>query len=343
MVCYNIVQATLERGVQVHLEMNSAQYSGQEPGLGGERCQSYMDGPNGREPALGGNRRVDLSILDELSRGLWVPAERLRRAARLIPPEMRVRYRDALLARLGQADPNARQPAPKPWQSGRDQRVRIIDSLGVVGDESVLPALIPLLRDANPEVRLAAIAALGELRCPGAVLSLCRIVGDPPPGAYVRAAAIDSLAAIRHPDALPCLIEVIEGQGHGRERRKAILALAKIGHPDAIPALTRLLRAEAEPVLRACAARALRVLLQARVEPPEPDVMWALSGALADREASVRLVCAETLAELKGPLARRMLSYALTDSDERVRAVAARVLRDLQLVPPDRPASVAQP
>jgi hypothetical protein len=342
-VCYNIVQVALERGVQMHLGMNSARCTGQEPGLGGERCQSYMDGPNGREPALGGNRRVDLSILDELSRGLWVPAERLRRVARLIPPEMRTRYRDALLARLGQADPNARQPAPKPWQSGRDQRVRIIDSLGVVGDESVLPALIPLLRDANPEVRLAAITALGELRCPGAVPPLCRIVQGQPSGTYDRAAAIDALAAIRHSDALPCLIEVIEGQEHGRERRKAILAFAKIGHSDAIPALTRLLRAGDEPGLRTCAARALRVLLQARAEPPEPDVVRALGGALVDREAAVRLVCAETLAELEGPLARRMLSHALTDSDERVRAVAAYALRDVSPVPPDRPASAAQP
>jgi HEAT repeat protein len=313
--------------------MTSVRYTSQEPGLGGGRRQSQMDRPNGREPALGGNRRVDLSILDELSRGLWVPAERLRRVARLIPPEMRIRYRDALLARLDQADPNARQPASKPWQSGRDQRVRIIDSLGVVGDESVLPALVPLLSDANPEVRLATIAALGELRCPGAVLPLCHVVQGQPSGTYDRAAAIDALAAIRHPDALPFLTEIVEGQGNERERRKAVLALAKIGHPDAIAALTRLLRAGAEPGLRACAAHALHVLLRAGAEPPEPDVMWALGGALADREAAVRLICAETLAELEDPLARRVLSHALTDSDERVRAVAARVLRDLHVPP----------
>src|SRR5947207_6385225 len=152
-----------------------ATHPGFEPSLGGERRQIIL---TGAEPQLGGDRRVDLPLLDVLSRGMWTPVEELRRIIRHIPASQRAAYCDALLTRLAAADPSERLPEVKPWRGGRDQRVRIINSLSLLGDRRIGVALARLVHDPNAEVRHASIMALGSLGDEYAVPTLAGVLGE---------------------------------------------------------------------------------------------------------------------------------------------------------------------
>ena len=99
----------------------STQSIGYEPGLGGYNRPPAL---SGAEPQLGGSHRLDLKILDFLSRGLWTSIGELEQVTRHIPPDLRSRYRDALVARLQLVNPADLLPEVKPWRGGRDQRVR---------------------------------------------------------------------------------------------------------------------------------------------------------------------------------------------------------------------------
>jgi HEAT repeat protein len=51
--------------------------------------------------------------------------------------------------------------------------------LGAIGDVSVVPALLPLLDDLDPDVRGATASSLGQLGDPRVVEGLLRVMKDP--------------------------------------------------------------------------------------------------------------------------------------------------------------------
>jgi HEAT repeat protein len=295
----------------------STQPTGYDPRLGGDR-QPFRR--TGAEPQLGGEQRIDLAILDHLSRGLWASVEELRRVARLIPPGWQGRYRDALVARLDLVDPDALLPEVKPWRGGRDQRVRIIDSLGIVGDASTVDTLVSLLDDPNAEVRQAAIAALGRLRAVSALPGLSALIRQPDRTSSDRIAAADALAQIAQPDAVPPLIEALDVTGKSFVQRRIVRALGCLGDARAVWPLVGMLRGGPDVRLRAEAARALGHIGDIRA------VLYLREG-VDDLNEDVRLACVGALARFEGAVARDGLAYALSDLSEHVRLAAGRALR----------------
>lgn len=287
-------------------------FPGLDPALGGERRPPAI---NGTEPQLGGDKRIDLSVLDTLSRGLWTSPVELQRVIRRIPSAQRAAYVAALLARLEFADPDERLPEVAPWRGGRDQRVRILVSLGVLGDASVGADLAPLIDDPNAEVRQAAMTALGRLRDTESVTLLLGVVASPERSIHDRITAAEALADIGSPDAVPGLLECLDPGGSGIVERRVIAALGASGGDEAFVALTELLQQGVDAGIRQEAAYSLGRLNDLRSVPP-------LSQGLDDPSPDVRYACISALAKLQGPLVRAALTYALSDPDERVRGAA---------------------
>lgn len=294
-------------------------YPGYDPALGGERRTPAL---SGAEPQLGGEQRINLSLLDMLSRGLWTSAEELRRVIQQIPSGQRSLYVGALLARLEIADPDKRLPEVAPWRGGRDQRVRIIVSLGVLGDPSVCDALARLLQDENAEVRQCAMNALGRLSDPRAVPPLLNILGSSDHTIHDRVAAAEALAAIRSADAVPGLIECLDVQRGGMVHRRIVHALGRTGGEEALWAVVDVLQHCHDSATRQEAAHALGLIDDMRA-------LLYLAEALDDPSADVRYACIQAIQHFQGPIVRAAVGYGLSDPDERVRAAAATARRVL--------------
>ncbi len=121
--------------------------------------------------------------------------------------------------------------------------------------------LVKFARDEELEVRLPAIAALGERRAKGAVPALCALIrgatahNEP---VVVREAAIAALGNIGSARAVGALAEVLGGGGLlGRLRAPALRvaaarALGAIGSPEAKAALSQYTRSRHRAVRDAC-------------------------------------------------------------------------------------------
>ena len=151
----------------------------------------------------------------------------------------------------------------------------------------VLPPLLELLADADPEMRLYAALVLGELNNPEATPALQAALTDPHPN--VRYHAIEALGKIRAAEAVEDLCAIAAG-GDFSLAFPALDALRRIGHPRAAAAVLPLLQDE---MLREPAAEALGELgdqeaviplaqLLNQPQPPALAVALALVG-LYDR------------------------------------------------------------
>jgi HEAT repeat protein len=121
-----------------------------------------------------------------------------------------------------------------------------------------------------------------------------------------RQLVADILGEIRHPSAVPALLEAARGQ-YFTVRARAASALAKIGDAQAVPALIALL-ADNEPTVRIAAALAVGKFR-------DPSSLIRLSDLLLeDREIEVRQAAAQGLAETKLPQAVPYFIEAMADS-----------------------------
>lgn len=304
--------------------------AGYEPSIGNNAFSAPV---SGAEPQLGGVKRLDMAVLDYLSRGLWTSVEELRRVTRRIPRDQQSAYRDALIARLGLVPPGQELPYVTPWRGGRDQRVRIIDSLSILGDESTVPLLEQLVNDANAELRQTVITALGRLRSDKSIPVLCMVLRQPERGVYDRAAAADALALIAHPASIEQLADAFQRETSAIVLRKIIHALGCTGDERALPHLIDGLRDVDSELVRAEAAHSigrLRILRGALY----------LVEALDDASEEVRLACVIALQNYNNEIAKAGLSYAATDASQRVHDAARRALQRLSDL---RPSSLSSP
>lgn len=116
------------------------------------------------------------------------------------------------------------------------------------------------------------------------------------------------------------LAEILRSSGDPGFRARAALALGQIGGPDAEAAITRALTDPAAPV-RVQVADALRRITGARAVTP-------LQGLLtADEDPGVRRAAARALGYLREPEAVAALSAAASDANPSVRREIARALR----------------
>ncbi|WP_405983207.1 fumarate reductase/succinate dehydrogenase flavoprotein subunit [Streptomyces sp. NBC_00158] len=212
-------------------------------------------------PELGAGLRAALEVADPAVRAA---ALEVLRALRLGDAGV---YAAAYGAALAESDIEVRVTAVRALVSvdaavelaaaaadpAREVRVAVARGLAAVRDPAPGP-LDPLLDDADPLVRGAALAALAATGCPPGYASLAGAgLGDP--AWQVRAGAATALRAAAPGRAVPALAKVL-ADANADVRKAAVLSLLR--HRDAPGARTALAAATADPDadVRAYAARA---------------------------------------------------------------------------------------
>lgn len=287
-------------------------------------------------PQLGGPPRIRLKkdILNDLNCGRWVPAKELEQVVRLIPPDQTRRYAEALLASLEAAPPD---PEPTFWQRlfrrRRDERLNLIDSLGVLGDPVAAPALRARLTD--PDLRARAIVALGRLRSAYGVEPLTHLLSNPGLSDNEQHCVVEALGLIAHAGAIPVLFSILDGDHPATLKRSAIESLGKIcqaAHQDEREIDVQVIDCLCEVVhLRSDDYRYRKVAARALARSGDPRAVVTLMDCLHDRSGEVRYTAARGLAWLGDAAAIPALTIAsATDPDPRVREAASLAIDRLQ-------------
>jgi HEAT repeat protein len=266
------------------------------------------------------------------------------------------RVRAAACAALVRSEHPARVEVLRDALIDADPWVRYVAvrSLGVIGDTSVVPAILTALeRDTAPHVRLAAIevvgrlqpddalqileplaqasdhdvaraaiAALGHVDRPDALRVLESLLRAPEP--LRRHAAIDALA-VRHDTRVPHMLQwVAAADEQPNIVEAAVDALARVGvreDQQAGEATRALIALTAEPTRRERAISALSNLPARRI----PDI----AGGLRHPATDVRRASVQVLSRMKQPDASRELEFALLDVSPSVRLTAVSEIKRL--------------
>lgn len=169
-----------------------------------------------------------------------------------------------------------------------------------------LPPLVPalgglLVRDAAPELKVAAVEALATMATPGAMQQLERAVDDD--HRDVRIAAVRVLGARGHRAALPRIEAVVLGKdlraSDLTEKMVFFEAYGMLSGAEAVQhlkpmlALGGFMRKKQEPEIRACAAMALGKI-------GTDEARSALEEAMQDKDPLVRNAIAKALRESRG-------------------------------------------
>ncbi len=214
------------------------------------------------------------------------------------------------------ADSPSPAPAPGlpdagPGPTGRAGASRILELLALVEESPGLGELRPYLGSADPAVRAAAVAALGETGPVGAGPALAACLADADQA--VRAAAAASLRE---------LLEVLPGEPELGDGLRAALAV-----PDpavrsaALEALRALRLGDAELYAASLADADTEVRIHAVRALVSVDAAPALAAAAVDPAREVRVAVAKGLASVRAPAPGR-LDPLLADSDPLVRGAA---------------------
>ena len=181
------------------------------------------------------------AALDMLAR-IGDPAAEL--VALLDNPSAPTVLRWLALERLGAA-PAARELALRRLELGADDlflQSAIIGLLGAHAHQAALPSLRRLARGAEqaPQLRRAAVAALGRLSGPEATEALLAIAADPTAPGELRCAAADALPAELSGEPRAALRQAARAARQQPEPGLALArALARAGDHEALPALVR--------------------------------------------------------------------------------------------------------
>lgn len=143
--------------------------------------------------------------------------------------------------------------------SDEDEATRELAALGLAlyGDESVIPSLQTLYREAAPATAQAACLALARLATPACVTALAELA-DAPADADRRAALVDALAVIGQPECVPPLLELLGDQRTAALPPHAARALEALREGRAGPTTTSAPASAATKTVAERAAAALQ-------------------------------------------------------------------------------------
>ena len=137
------------------------------------------------------------------------------------------------------------------------------------------PLLVQVVREPSAEARLAQVAALAELKDPGALGAMLALVNDPSAAVRLRAAgaaadlSADPTARRRTADALRNAFDAADAQTRAgrRERRDLLTALSRLNEPDLLNFYVAVLTRPPRPSgpVRAAALAGLTTLASDRV------------------------------------------------------------------------------
>jgi len=211
--------------------------------------------------------------------------------------------------------------------------MNVIESLKQSGN---IHGLIRLLDNRNPDVQWKAADALGILGEP-ACDPLIRILEFPKP--HVRLGAIEALGDIRCPRSVEPVMERLRCESDSEIRFVAALALGQIGDRRAVPALEEALR-DKDRYVRYGAVMALEMLswtpddvetvaymLIAQQEwetlpAMKESAVRPLLKILGDPNPKTRQKIVELLGDIRSPEAKKACEDALLDPDPGVRQTA---------------------
>lgn len=242
-------------------------------------------------------------------------------------------------------------------ETARETRRLAVRAVGRLGDRSAVPALIRLVNDLDEEVKTAAVGALGTLGAIDAIdalteqlsgpsdayrakvaYSLGQIAANPKAGKAgeeaMRTLVINlaqsqqrqgSREALRVAGtaSVPALVEHLQGRIAG-DPATAVALLAEIGDPRA----TATLAGELDR-----GRVAMPLVLRALGATQDPAALVPVLGALASKDAAIRLAAMEALRPLIGNDARAgdVLMEHLADEELEVRVLAAEYLGILRV------------
>lgn len=192
-----------------------------------------------------------------------------------------------------------------------DVKVAAARSLGLLAIPETVDALLDELPDDNPAVRIAAADALGRIGDRRAVDSLSRLASEDPQLAVRRTAEAALRRIARH--SVDPLVRALAGDSL-EERLQAVASLLQQGRTAVMP-LTGLLT-HPDSAVRASAADVLGTI-------GDPACLDALLPLIHDHDSSVRLAVARALGRIQHPRCAERLARALRDNDPMVAAVAA--------------------
>jgi len=253
-------------------------------------------------------------------------------AARHLAPETLGRFvgddenavlRNAALSALERQGPYA-VPHLVSLSRGENPEVAMfaVQILSRIKDPGSAQALLPLLEHADSNIAQAAIEALGALRAREAVPGLIRLLDA---DLWLQFAAVAALGEIGDPRAVRPLLDTMANE---MLAEPAVDALARIAAPDALPNLLALLADQDRLPLRDGVLKACAAILEAHAASPsvftrfrrkldeerrEPGVLDYLSGLLGSGDvplarAAASVVLAAQLEKLYPQVVRRALS-----------------------------------
>lgn len=242
-------------------------------------------------------------------------------------------------------------------ETARETRRLAVRAVGKLGDPSAVPALIRLVSDLDEEVKTAAVGALGTLGAVDAIdalteqlsgpsdtyrakvaYSLGQIAATPKAGKAGEEAMRTLVINLSQPQqrqgsrealrvagraSVPALVEHLQGRIAG-DPATAVALLAEVGDPRA----TATLAAELER-----GRVAMPLVLRALGATGDSAALVPVLGALASKDAAIRLAAMEALRPLIGNDARAgdVLMEHLADEDLEVRVLAAEYLGILRV------------
>jgi cyclophilin family peptidyl-prolyl cis-trans isomerase/HEAT repeat protein len=208
--------------------------------------------------------------------------------------------------------------------AGPNVRLEAVAALGALKDASSMEIVLDAVTDPWPAMRAAALRALKDIDLDTFVVVLSGLDADPHPG--VRRAVVSLLPALGPARALPRLSALMTGQDPAAAAA-AIEAMAGMAEkPKGFAAALEQLLAGGDVMVRAAAASALGDL-----KPPGGDrpLAAAYRAGLADDSYQARAAAISALATYGAAAATPALNEALGDKDWAVRLRAAALLREL--------------
>lgn len=203
---------------------------------------------------------------------------------------------------------------------GAVRRARSAELLGLLGEHAPRAELERvLLHDRDPEVRIVAARALGEIGDPAAAATLVSSVS----GVHAVPLRIVARSLARlGPGAAPVLVDAMSSpDAQARAVAAEILGLG--GAVTAVGVLNGHALHDPDPDVRIRCARALGRI-------GVPSALAVLGRCIgADEPAALRAVVARAIGEVGGPEAVRLLEPLLVDPEHRVASNAARAMSGL--------------
>ena len=140
--------------------------------------------------------------------------------------------------------------SPRAIKAAKD-RYRMVVTLGWIGSEDEIPALIQALQNEDKDVRVNAVVTLGQIESEDVVSVLMEALQDQDEWVRVNAAWTLGQRGERAVDAVPILIRALRDQDEW-VRYHAAMALGEIGEgaSNAVPALMHALRDQDKHVRR---------------------------------------------------------------------------------------------